>query len=87
MRPERTNASRLQSPSSRAVRPKWGFTAGRTADQLRLLHAFAPADVLDAGVRKELHLERVRAQSLIVSPHSHHTSHHTSIDHGRFDPA
>jgi len=44
-----------------ADRPKLRYTAGRTAAQLRLLRRFAPAHLVDAGVRKELQLGRVRA--------------------------
>src|SRR5215211_6648559 len=40
-----------------AVRPKVRYTAGRLASRLRLLRRFAPAGVLDAGIRKDLRLD------------------------------
>jgi NAD(P)-dependent dehydrogenase (short-subunit alcohol dehydrogenase family) len=40
-----------------AVRPKVRYTAGRRASRLRLLRRFAPAGVLDAGIRKDLRLD------------------------------
>ena len=40
-----------------AVRPKLRYTAGGLANRLRLLRRFAPASVLDAGIRKDLRLE------------------------------
>src|SRR3954469_18988750 len=40
-----------------AVRPKVRYTAGGPASRLRLLRRFAPASVLDAGIRKDLHLD------------------------------
>jgi NAD(P)-dependent dehydrogenase (short-subunit alcohol dehydrogenase family) len=40
-----------------AVRPKLRYTAGRLANRLRLLRRFAPAGVLDAGIRRDLHLD------------------------------
>jgi NADP-dependent 3-hydroxy acid dehydrogenase YdfG len=40
-----------------AVRPKVRYTAGRRANRLRWLRRFAPAGVLDAGIRKNLHLD------------------------------
>src|SRR5258706_2117163 len=45
----------LQAAS--AVRPKVRYTAGGLASRLRLLRRFAPAGVLDAGIRKDLHLD------------------------------
>jgi NAD(P)-dependent dehydrogenase (short-subunit alcohol dehydrogenase family) len=47
-----------------AVRPKVRYTAGGLARRLRLLRRFAPTGVLDAGIRKDLHLD-----TLIASPH------------------
>src|SRR5213075_1095802 len=38
-----------------AGRPKVRYTAGRLASRLRLLRKFAPAGLLDAGIRKDLH--------------------------------
>jgi len=40
-----------------AARPKLRYTAGGRAGFLRLLRRFAPAGVLDAGIRKNLELE------------------------------
>jgi NAD(P)-dependent dehydrogenase (short-subunit alcohol dehydrogenase family) len=49
--------------AAKAVRPKIRYTAGGLASRLRWLHRFAPAGVLDAGIRKDLHLD-----TLIASP-------------------
>jgi len=49
----------LQAAS--AVRPKVRYTAGGLASRLRLLRRFAPAGVLDAGIRKDLHLDALTA--------------------------
>src|SRR5437868_13025116 len=40
-----------------AARPKLRYTAGRGASRLRWLRRFAPAGVMDAGIRKNLRLE------------------------------
>jgi len=40
-----------------ALRPKLRYTAGRLANRLRLLRRFAPAGVMDAGIRKDLRLD------------------------------
>jgi NAD(P)-dependent dehydrogenase (short-subunit alcohol dehydrogenase family) len=40
-----------------AVRPKLRYTAGRLANRLRLLRRFAPARLVDAGIRKDLQLD------------------------------
>ena len=40
-----------------AAHPKVRYTAGKLAARLRLLRRFAPASALDAGVRKDLHLD------------------------------
>lgn len=42
--------------AARAERPKLRYTAGKTAGQLQFLRRFAPARVLDAGIRKSLQL-------------------------------
>ncbi|MBI3528495.1 MAG: oxidoreductase [Betaproteobacteria bacterium] len=55
----------LQAAS--AVRPKVRYTAGGLARRLRLLRRFAPAGVLDAGIRKDLHLDTLTA-SLLRTP-------------------
>ena len=40
-----------------AAHPKIRYTAGRLANRLRLLRRFAPAGVVDAGIRKDLRLD------------------------------
>ena len=40
-----------------ATRPKLRYAAGGLANRLRLLRRFAPAGVLDAGIRKDLRLD------------------------------
>ena len=40
-----------------AVRPKLRYAAGRRASILQLLRRFAPAGVLDAGIRRDLQLD------------------------------
>ena len=42
-----------------AARPKLRYAAGGLANRLRLLRRFAPAGVLDAGIRKDLRLDAV----------------------------
>ena len=44
-----------------AVRPKLRYTAGGLALRLRLLRRFAPAGLVDAGIRKDLQLDVPRA--------------------------
>lgn len=44
-----------------AARPKLRYAAGGLAKRLRLLRRFAPAGVLDAGIRKDLRLDAVPA--------------------------
>ena len=43
-----------------ATQPKLRYTAGTLASRLRLLRRFAPAGVLDAGIRKDLKLDTLR---------------------------
>jgi hypothetical protein len=43
--------------AARAAHPKIRYTAGSIAGHLRLLRKFAPAGVLDAGIRRDLRLE------------------------------
>jgi NAD(P)-dependent dehydrogenase (short-subunit alcohol dehydrogenase family) len=45
--------------AARAGRPKLRYTAGRVANRLRLLRRFAPAGLLDAGIRRDLRLDAV----------------------------
>ena len=40
-----------------AVRPKLRYTAGGLASRLRLLRRFAPAGLVDAGIRRDLRLD------------------------------
>jgi short-subunit dehydrogenase len=40
-----------------ARRPKLRYAAGGLANRLRMLRRFAPASLVDAGVRKDLHLD------------------------------
>ena len=46
-----------------AARPKLRYTAGAAAGRLRLLRRFAPAGVLDAGIRKDLRLDALAKTS------------------------
>src|SRR5947207_15751005 len=43
-----------------AVRPKLRYTVGGLASRLRWLRRFAPASLLDAGIRKDLHLDTLK---------------------------
>src|SRR6185503_19717404 len=43
--------------AARAVNPKVRYTAGILAGRLRLLRKFAPAGVVDAGIRRDLRLD------------------------------
>ena len=55
----------LQAAS--AARPKLRYTAGGVAGRLRLLRRFAPAGVMDAGIRRDLRLDTPRV-SLPATP-------------------
>jgi NAD(P)-dependent dehydrogenase (short-subunit alcohol dehydrogenase family) len=44
-----------------AARPKVRYPAGGVASRLRLLRRFAPAGVMDAGIRKDLQLDALTA--------------------------
>jgi short-subunit dehydrogenase len=44
-----------------AVRPKARYAAGGLASRLRWLRRFVPAGMLDAGIRKDLHLDTLRS--------------------------
>ena len=50
-----------------AARPKLRYTAGRGASRLRWLRRFAPAGVMDAGIRKEFRLDRLAASMPLPS--------------------
>jgi len=45
--------------AARAARPKLRYTAGGVASRLRLLRRFAPAGLVDAGIRRDLRLDAV----------------------------
>ena len=47
--------------AARAARPKLRYTAGRVAGRVRLLRRFAPAGMLDSGIRKDLQLDALSA--------------------------
>lgn len=47
--------------AANAVQPKLRYTAGGLANRLRLLRRFAPASMVDAGIRKDLRLDAKRA--------------------------
>ncbi|WP_354109499.1 oxidoreductase [Bradyrhizobium sp. S3.12.5] len=44
-----------------AAQPKVRYAAGKLANRLRLLRRFAPAGLVDAGIRKDLRLDAVAA--------------------------
>jgi hypothetical protein len=44
-----------------AVRPKLGYTAGARAGRLRMLRRFAPAGLIDTGIREDLRLDALMA--------------------------
>jgi len=46
---------------ARAARPKLRYTAGKVAGRVRLLRRFAPARLVDAGIRKDLQLDALTA--------------------------
>jgi NAD(P)-dependent dehydrogenase (short-subunit alcohol dehydrogenase family) len=48
--------------AARAAHPKIRYTAGKLAGRLRWLRAFAPAALVDAGIRKDLRLDAQPAQ-------------------------
>lgn len=48
--------ARVVVKAANAARPKLRYTAGAAARQLSLLRAYAPAGILDAGIRKSLQL-------------------------------
>jgi hypothetical protein len=43
--------------AANAARPKVRYAAGKLAKRLRLLRRFAPAGLVDAGIRKDLRLD------------------------------
>jgi NAD(P)-dependent dehydrogenase (short-subunit alcohol dehydrogenase family) len=46
--------------AANARRPKLRYTAGRVANRVRLLRRFAPAALLDSGIRRDLALDALR---------------------------
>jgi NAD(P)-dependent dehydrogenase (short-subunit alcohol dehydrogenase family) len=46
--------------AARAANPKLRYTAGVLAGRLRLLRTYAPAGLMDAGIRKDLRLDAAR---------------------------
>lgn len=44
-----------------ATRPRLRYTSGPLAGRLRLLRRFAPAAMVDAGIRKDLQLDTLTA--------------------------
>lgn len=46
---------------ARAAHPKRRYTAGATAGRVRLLRRFAPARLVDAGIRRELKLDALKS--------------------------
>ena len=48
--------------AANAARPKLRYTAGGLAGRLRLLRTFAPAGMVDAGIRKDLRLDATVSQ-------------------------
>ncbi|WP_368563769.1 oxidoreductase [Pseudoxanthomonas sp. UTMC 1351] len=49
-----------------AARPKLRYTAGTLANRLRLLRRFAPAGMLDAGIRKDMRLDTMAPPPRVV---------------------
>ena len=47
-----------------AVRPKLRYPAGGLARRLRMLRRFAPAGVMDAGIRRDLRLDALTARAV-----------------------
>jgi NAD(P)-dependent dehydrogenase (short-subunit alcohol dehydrogenase family) len=47
--------------AANAARPKIRYAAGKLANRLRLLRRFAPAGLVDAGIRKDLRLDALPA--------------------------
>jgi NAD(P)-dependent dehydrogenase (short-subunit alcohol dehydrogenase family) len=47
--------------AANAARPKVRYAAGKLANRLRFLRRFAPADMVDAGIRRDLRLDAATA--------------------------
>jgi NAD(P)-dependent dehydrogenase (short-subunit alcohol dehydrogenase family) len=54
--------------AANAARPKLRYTPAGLASRLQLLRRFAPAAVLDAGIRKDLRLDDAQTASLVQTP-------------------
>ncbi len=54
-------AAEVVLQAAAAARPKLRYTAGTGASRLRWLRRFAPAGVMDAGIRKEFRLDEATA--------------------------
>ena len=50
-----------------AAKPKLRYSAGALAGRLRLLRAYAPAGVIDAGIRRDLRLDAAAASPIGVN--------------------
>ncbi|MFY9327951.1 MAG: oxidoreductase [Georgfuchsia sp.] len=50
--------------AARAARPKLRYTAGGLANRLSLLRRFAPARMVDAGLRKDLRLDSIKKRKI-----------------------
>jgi len=53
-----------------AKNPKLRYTAGVLAGRLRLLRTYAPAGLVDAGIRKDLRLDAVAASTVRAGAHA-----------------
>ena len=49
-----------------ATRPKLRYTAGVVAGRLKLLRRFAPAGLVDAGIRRDLRLDALAASTVLT---------------------
>ena len=61
-----------------AARPKLRYAAGGLANRLRLLRRFAPAGLVDAGIRKDLRLDAqvaIAMKALIVDTYKQRMAH------------
>jgi NAD(P)-dependent dehydrogenase (short-subunit alcohol dehydrogenase family) len=57
--------------AARADHPKPRYTAGRLAARLRFLRRFAPAGLVDAGIRRDFRLDAPTASSVRLHPHEY----------------
>jgi hypothetical protein len=54
--------------AARAAHPKLRYAVGSLAGRLSLLRRFAPAALVDAGIRKDFQLDATTAQPRVTSP-------------------